>query len=66
MKLDDKWGFIDKGGEFVIEPRFSEAFSFANGRAGVVVGNKLGYIDEKGSWVWKPTEFHTPLKDRFD
>jgi len=45
---DDKWGFIDKTGKFVIEPRYSWADDFSNGRATVFDGKKEYKIDPKG------------------
>ncbi|MCH5349823.1 MAG: WG repeat-containing protein [Oscillospiraceae bacterium] len=61
LTYGDEIGFIDKTGEWVIEPRFWDvAWGFSeNGLASAAVldssGNKKwGYIDESGSWVIEP------------
>ena len=49
VKLDDKWGYIDKTGKVVVKPQFSEAYSFSERVAGVTVdSNKWEYIDQTG------------------
>lgn len=52
--LDDKFGYIDKTGKFLIQPQFDYALPFSGGRALVVVGEKIGFIDKAGSFVVKP------------
>lgn len=47
-------GYIDKSGEFVIEPQFSRAGYFSEGLAAVHVGGKYGYIDKTGEMKIKP------------
>lgn len=47
----DKWGFCDRDGNPVIEPRFDEARSFSNGFAAVCKADKWGYIIENGELV---------------
>ena len=48
---DDKYGWIDREGAYVINPQFEGAYPF-NGKklAPVIIGDsdKWGYIDEKG------------------
>ena len=51
-----KWGYIDRKGFYVIEPRFDEAKEFDGGLARVKVGTKIGYIDKAGRYVWNPAE----------
>ncbi len=51
---DEKWGFVDKSGYFVIKPQFDWASNFSEGLAAVMVGNKYGFIDETGAIVIKP------------
>jgi serine/threonine-protein kinase len=41
VNLGDKWGYIDKTGNLVIEPLFSYAGNFSQGRATVEIQNKL-------------------------
>jgi hypothetical protein len=55
---DGKFGFIDEEGRIVIEPRFTDAEPFIDGRAIVAVseGNeaRYGLINQKGHFVIKP------------
>ena len=58
----EKWGYVDKEGKFVIEPKFALAHTFrSNGLAIVATqgGNRFGssgygVIDKTGSWVIEP------------
>jgi len=57
--MQDKWGYIDKTGNMLIEPQFEYAEGFREGLA--VVGmhdewgqKKYGYIDKTGKIVIKP------------
>lgn len=66
IKVNDKYGYIDKTGKFVIEPQFDFAQNFSDGLAliayekervyyGVNVPyNICGYIDKKGKVVIQP------------
>jgi len=49
-------GFIDKSGDFVIEPKFRDAKDFYEGLAPVKAkeNGKWGYIDKSGEFVIKP------------
>jgi hypothetical protein len=51
----DKWGYIDRDGNLVIEMKFDDAESFHNGIARVEIDDKYGYIDKTGSYVWEPS-----------
>lgn len=50
-----RWGFINKKGEMVIEPKFSDVSEFRDGIAvaGMPIMSewKQGYIDNKGEWI---------------
>jgi hypothetical protein len=51
------WGFIDRTGKVVISAKFAWVYEgFRHGIVGVAFDRKLGYIDTKGEWVWKPSE----------
>jgi hypothetical protein len=50
------WGFIDGNGDWVIEPRFQDAYRFHDGLARVELDGKWGYVNEKGVLV-VPAQF---------
>ena len=55
--LDGKWGYIDKTGAVVIQPRFASADRFSEGLAFVTHGidnSTGGYIDKTGAYVIQP------------
>lgn len=56
---ENKWGYIDKTGKFVIEPNFESypsgyVGSFSEGLAMVRVGAKTGFIGRNGEFVIAP------------
>lgn len=57
-KLTNYYGFIDRNGQWVIEPDFEQADIFSIGLAAVGVGGEgmytYGYIDINGDWKIKP------------
>ena len=53
-KFGNKYGFIDRSGKVVVEPRFDLTFHFSEGLAAVQIGGKWGYIDKTGKMVIKP------------
>ncbi|HEF3474383.1 TPA: WG repeat-containing protein, partial [Campylobacter coli] len=54
VELNGKWGFIDKNGEFVIEPKFDGVGNFSEGLARVELNGKYGFIDKSGKIVIEP------------
>ena len=54
VKINDKWGFINKSGKIVIDNVFDDAFSFREGMAVVKIDDKYGYIDKRGTMVVEP------------
>ena len=52
IKINGKKGYINRKGKIVIKPQFDRADRFWDGLAKVRVGNKLGYIDRQGEFVW--------------
>ena len=51
VKIEGKWGYINKLDLLVIPPKFDEAWGFSEGIACVKVGDKYGYIDKMGKYV---------------
>ncbi|WP_141045744.1 WG repeat-containing protein [Campylobacter coli] len=51
VKIDGQWSFLDKNGEFAIEPKFDYVWSFGEGLAGVKLNGKWGFIDKSGKIV---------------
>lgn len=43
VKIDNKWGYINKNGNFVIQPQFNSAGTFSEGLAWID-SEKDGYI----------------------
>ena len=62
MKIDGKWGYINKDGEVMVGPRFDEAGGFHDGLARVCNGEVLGmggtcgWINKSGKPVWTPED----------
>lgn len=51
IKIEGKFGYKNKQGEIVIEPKYDEAWHFSEGLAPVRIGKHWGYINEKGDAV---------------
>lgn len=52
QNADDKWGWIDEKGKYVITPQFDDADAFTtDGTAKVRVGTKTGKINRRGEWL---------------
>lgn len=54
VKVEDKWGFIDKQGNLIIKAQFDNVFGFENGLASVNIGGKWGFINKQGNFVIQP------------
>lgn len=48
---DDKWGYIDKQGNTVIDYKFDAAMPFSDGLGMVLEDEKTGYVDKDGNIV---------------
>lgn len=48
------YGYIDKSGKYAIEPIYEKATRFNNGLAVAKLNGKLGYINEKGEFLFNP------------
>jgi hypothetical protein len=55
IKLGGLYGFMNKSGEIVIEPKFEKVNWFKCGLAQIHQNNKIGFIDKKGRIVIEPT-----------
>ena len=56
----NRWGYIDRTGKFVIEPKFESypvgyVSPFADGMAMIEVGKQYGFIDTKGNFAIPPS-----------
>jgi len=49
-----KYGFINRAGEIVIEPKFDDASYFSEGLAAIEVDGKWGFINKDGKIVIQP------------
>ena len=55
VKVDEKWGYVDKSGSWVISPKFDGAYNFLdNGVAIIRQENKWGHINTKGEFIIQP------------
>jgi hypothetical protein len=54
VKKDGKWGFIDNSGNFVIKPKYEDAYSFCHGLAPAYENGLWGYINTDGRWAVEP------------
>ncbi len=48
---NEKWGYIDKTGKILMEPKFEEARIFSDGMGRVKLNGKFGYVDATGKMV---------------
>lgn len=56
VKTDEKWGYIDQEGKYVINPQFKDAALFSDGLALVQTDDsKYGYISDDGKFVINPS-----------
>jgi WG containing repeat len=51
VRVEDKWGFINRHGEVMIETQFENAFPFSEGLAAVKKYGKFGFINTNGDVV---------------
>lgn|GEM_PF-579083 len=47
----ERWGFINRKGDFVINPQFQDADFFNSGVARVVSNGRIGYVNRRGDFV---------------
>ena len=54
VRLNKKWGYVDKNCKIVIKPQFDHAYNFSEGLAVIEINKKEGYIDKIGKVVINP------------
>lgn len=54
VQIDGLFGFIDTNGNIVVEPQYSDAYSFSEGYAVIDRDGLWGYIDKTGKVVVEP------------
>lgn len=52
---DSKWGFIDKKGDFIINPAYEAARNFSEELAPVKKEGKWGFINKEGKFIIEPS-----------
>ena len=50
VRIGDNWGYIEKNGQIVINPIFSDADFYRDGLARVQFNGKVGYINKSGEF----------------
>lgn len=64
MGKEKLWGYIDKEGNFAIEPKFHDAWNYHEGLAVVKVDWARGFIDREGKYVIEPKyQYAGPFRD---
>src|SRR6218665_1301018 len=66
VKIDGKYGYIDKNGKIAISPQFESAGDFHQGLARIRLDNKWGFINKNGEIAIEPQfdyawDFHEGL-----
>jgi len=55
VMVNGKYGYVNKNGEYVVNPQFDDANDFtAAGLAAVLVNDKYGYVDKTGQYAINP------------
>jgi hypothetical protein len=54
VKIDARWGYMDRTGRLIAPPRFEEAGWFSAGTAAVKLDGRWGYIDQSGRLIIEP------------
>jgi len=55
IKASQKWGCMNKTGQFVIPAHFDMAYVY-QGLVSVSIGDNQGWMDTTGNYVWRPTK----------
>jgi predicted DNA-binding WGR domain protein len=65
VEVDDRYGFINRKGEMVIEPKFERVGEFSEGLASFGERMPMGFINKKGEIVIRANENMYLSSDRF-
>lgn len=63
VRINDKFGFINKAGDFTIKPTFDKVGDFADGKAAAYNGEQWGFIDASGQLI---IDYQFDKAKRFD
>lgn len=61
VRLDNLFGYINKKGEMIIEPRYTNAYMFLGDIAPVTQDGYTGFIGKKGNYVIPPARIEVPF-----
>ncbi|MEC4114812.1 WG repeat-containing protein [Myroides pelagicus] len=61
VRLDNLFGYINKKGEMIIEPRYTNAYMFLGDIAPVTQDGYTGFIGKKGNYVIPPAKIEVPF-----
>ena len=50
VKIDNKWGFIDKNGKMIVSPEFDAVGNYSESFIPVKIGGVWGFADENGKF----------------
>lgn len=64
VKLNDRYGFVDKTGKEVISPKYDSVGYFSEGLVTVLLKGNLGFVDKTGKEYWdmKLEDAHKKMK----
>jgi hypothetical protein len=54
VEKDGKHGYVNKDGKVIIPLIYDEGMDFVDGRAGIMIDNKWGFVDTTGNVFVKP------------
>lgn len=65
-RQNEKWGYVNAAGQFVIAPQFDLADQFSEGVAAVELNKRFGYVGTDGHFVVEPKYFRAgPFREGF-
>jgi hypothetical protein len=66
IRVDGKFGYIDRAGKVIVPPQFSYALNFVEGMARVDLGEKWTYVNEAGELMKKKFDKPARFMDDYD